>query len=138
VVPEPSLQLKEPQAAARMNQLMGITDWYVMPFISRTISFNRLVAPRIGRPVDEAALVAALPDAKNCVAEIERLHNGNVWLAGDNLTLADLLFAPHLSMFAMTEEGRGILGAHPSLSVWLTRIEARPSMQATTWDRLLT
>ena len=31
VVPGPRLQPEEPRAAARMNQLMGITDWYVMP-----------------------------------------------------------------------------------------------------------
>jgi glutathione S-transferase len=111
VVPEPKLQPAEPRTAARMNQLMGITDWYFMPQVSRTISFNRLVAPRLGRPVNE--------------------------LAGDSISLADLLFAPHLSMFALTEEGNGILGGHPALGAWLARMEARPSMQATTWDKLL-
>ncbi len=137
VLPHPALQPKAPQAAALMNQLMGITDWYVMPQVSRTISFSRLVAPRLGRPVDEAAVATAVPDARNCVAEIARLHDHYAWLAGDSLTLADLLLAPHLSMFAMTAEGNDVLAAHPALTVWLARIEARPSMRATTWDPLL-
>jgi glutathione S-transferase len=137
VVPEPKLQPAEARPAARMNQLMGITDWYFMPQVSRTISFNRLVAPRLGRPVNEDAIAAAIPNARTCTGEIARVLDSNTWLAGDRISLADLLFAPHLSMFALTEEGKGILGGHPALGAWLARMEARPSMQATTWDKLL-
>ena len=56
---------------------------------------------------------------------------------GDALSLADLLLAPHLSMFALALEGAQILREHDNLSRWLARIEARPSMVATTWDKLL-
>jgi glutathione S-transferase len=137
VVPQPPLQPADPRAAARMNQLMGVTDWYFMPQISRPIVFQRLVAPRLGRPVDEASIAAALPNARLCVAEIDRLHDGHTWLAGDSVTLADLVLAPHLAMFAQTEEGKGVLGDHKALTGWLARMEARPSMQATTWDALI-
>ena len=44
---------------------------------------------------------------------------------------------PHLSMFSLAPEGSQILREHENLNAWLARIEARPSMQATTWDRLL-
>ena len=53
------------------------------------------------------------------------------------ISLADLLLAPHLSMFALAPEGAQMLLEHKNLSDWLARIEARPSMKATTWDRLL-
>ena len=59
------------------------------------------------------------------------------WVAGDAISLADLLLAAHLSMFAQAPEGAQILQEHENLRSWLTRMEARPSMQATTWDRLL-
>ena len=52
VVPGPRLQPEEPRAAARMDQLMNITDWYLMPQVSATITFNRVVAPRFNRPVE--------------------------------------------------------------------------------------
>src|SRR5271166_3690572 len=117
VVPGPRLQPEEPRATARMNQLMGITDWYVMPQVSAPITRNRVVAPRFNRPVDEDEIVKAIPNARLCIA--------------------DLLLAPHLSMFAQAPEGAQILQEHENLSRWLARIEARPSMQATTWDRLL-
>ena len=137
VVPGPRLQPEEPRAAARMNQLIGIVDWYLMPQVSRTITFNRVVAPRFNRPADEDAVVKAIPDARNCLAEIGRLLDGHTWIAGDTLSLADLLLAPHLSMFAEAPEGKEILREHENLKQWLARIEARPSMKATSWDRLL-
>jgi glutathione S-transferase len=137
VVPGPRLQPAEPRAAARMNQLIGITDWYLMPQVSRTITFNRVVAPRFNRPVDEGAIAEAIPNARICIGEIDRLLDGHAWMAGDALSLADLLLAPHLSMFAQAPEGAQILQGHGNLNRWLARIEARPSMQATTWDKLL-
>jgi glutathione S-transferase len=137
VVPGPRLQPGEPRAAARMNQVIGITDWYLMPQVSATITFNRVVAPRFNRPVDEEKVVQAVPNARICIAEIARLLDGHTWMAGDALSLADLLLAPHLSMFAQAPEGAQILQEHENLSRWLARIEERPSMQATTWDRLL-
>jgi glutathione S-transferase len=137
VVPGPRLQPKEPRAAARMNQRMGITDWYVMRQVSMPITRNRVVAPRVNRPVDENEIVSAIPAARICIAEIARLLDGHAWMAGDALSLADLLLAPHLSMFAEAPEGAQILQEHENLRRWLARIEACPSMQATTWDRLL-
>src|SRR5215469_7232749 len=137
VIPGPRLQPDDPRAAARMNQLIGITDWYVMPQVSAPITRNRVVAPRFNRPVDEDAIVKAIPNARICIAEIARLLDGATWMAGDTLSLADLLLAPHLSMLALAPEGAAMLREHENLRGWLERIEARRSMQATTWDRLL-
>ena len=120
-----------------MNQLMGITDWYVMRQVSMPITRNRVVAPRVNRPVDEDEIVKAIPNARICVAEIGRLLDRHPWMAGDALSLADLLLAPHLSMFVQAPEGAQILQEHDNLRGWLERIEARPSMRATTWDSLL-
>src|ERR1700746_418505 len=98
VVPGPRLQPEEPRAAARMNQLMGITDWYVTPQVSVPITRNRVVAPRVNRPVDEDAVVKAIPNARICIAEIGRLLDGQPWMAGEAISRPRLLVAPHLSM----------------------------------------
>ena len=137
VVPGPRLQPEEPHATARMNQLMGIADWYLMPQVSMTITFNRVVAPRFNRPVDNEKVAQALPNARICIAEIGRLLDGHNWMTGETISLADLLLAAHLSMFAQAPEGATILREHENLSGWLARMEARPSMVATTWDGLL-
>jgi glutathione S-transferase len=136
-LPGARLQPDDPRAAARMNQVMGITDWYVMPQISSAITFGRVVAPRFNLPVDEARIAQGLPNARSCIAEISRLLDGQPFMAGDQISLADLLLAPHLSMFAEAPESTAILEDHSNLQAWLTRMEARPSMQATRWDRLL-
>jgi glutathione S-transferase len=136
VLPGPRLQPEEPRAAARMNQLMGICDWYVMPQITMTITFNRVVAPHFGYPVDEEKVRQAIPNARRCLGEIARLLDGGPWMAGDAISLADLLLAPHLAMLAQAAEGVPILKEHTNLDSWLARAEARASMQATSWERL--
>ena len=137
VIPEPRLQPQRPREAARMEQVMNVTDWYLMPQVSRPIVFNRVAAPRFGLPVDEEAVAKAIPEARHCIGEIARLLGGNTFMAGDALSLADLLLAPQVSMLALAPEGAAILREHAKLSGWLDRMEARPSMQATVWDRLL-
>jgi glutathione S-transferase len=137
VVPGPRLQPEEQRAAARMNQVMGIVDWYLMPQVGRTIVFNRVVAPRFGMPVNEDAVAKAIPDARHCIGEIARLLDGQTWMAGDAVSLADLLLGPHLSMLAQAPEGAEILRTQTNLAGWLDRMEARASMKATSWDTLL-
>ena len=137
VVPGPRLQPESPRDTARMNQMMGIVDWYLMPQVSRTITFNRVVAPRFGMPVNEDAVAKAIPDARHCIGEVARLLDGQTWMSGDAVSLADLLMAPHLSMLALATEGAAILRAQANLAGWLDRMEARASMKATSWDTLL-
>lgn len=131
VIPSPPLEPADPRLAARMNQIMGINDWYFFPLVGRTIVFNRIVGPKLLRlPVDEAAIAAAVPEGQRCVAELDRLLGEQPFLAGDQLTLADVLLAPQLDFFAATPEGAAIL-AGTRLSTWLARMNKRPSMTAT-------
>lgn len=129
--PQPPFEPVEPRAAARMNQIVGINDWYVFPKVAAVMVFQRLVGPvLLGMPTDEAAVAAAVPEGERCVAELERLLGDQDFLAGDRLTLADLVLAPQLDFLAATPEGAKLLkGA--KLSAWLARMNARPSMQAT-------
>ena len=110
VLSEPSLQPDAPRARARMDQIIGITDCYVMPFITIGISVERLVSQLLwGRGPDEAKVAAALPDARICVRELERLKAGAPYLAGERLSIADLMLASHFDYFAATPEGHDLL-----------------------------
>src|SRR5262245_7050222 len=127
--PGPSLQPTDPRREARMSQLMNIVDWYVFLSLSAAISWERLIVPRrFGRPGDEAKIAAAVPQAQLCVREIERLMDGNAFLADDRPTLADLMLAPHLDYFAMTPEGQSALAPHPRLRDWQQRMATRASV----------
>jgi glutathione S-transferase len=135
--PEPALTPKDPRQAARMDQLMGINDRYVMPQISAPIVFPLVVAPRIGMAGDESRIAEFMPKAEVCIAEIARLLGAQPYMAGEGLSLADLMLAPQLSLLADCAQGQALLAPYPALKAWLERMQARPSMQATTWDRLL-
>ena len=137
IIPEPPLTPTDAKAEARMNQFIGVTDCYVMSDIGRPIVFQRVVAPRNGLPVDEAALAAALPRAAICIDEIARLLGHQSYMAGDALSLADLVLASHLALLATIEEGRALLAGHANLLAWLDRMNARPSMAVTTREALL-
>jgi glutathione S-transferase len=129
--PTPALQPKEPQAIGRMNQLIGINDCYLFPQVARIIVFQRIVGPTLmGLKTDEAACAGAVPDAKRCLGEINRLLGNRKFLAGDQLTLADLMIAPQLYYIAMTPEGSEILKG-TALTDWLGRMNERASMRAT-------
>jgi glutathione S-transferase len=137
VLPEPPLTPVDIREEARMNQVMGITDWYVMPNISAGITFGRLVAPRFGVPVDEKRIADSLAPAAVCVAELARLLGDRTWMAGDSLSLADLILIPHMDFLDQTTEGASLLRPHSGLKAWIDRMNDRPSLRATTWDRLL-
>jgi glutathione S-transferase len=131
VFPEPALQPREPRAIARMNQIIGINDWYFFPKVAAVIVFQRIVGPVLmGRVPDEEAIARALPEARVCVTELARLLGDQAFLAGDALTIADVMLAPQLDFFAATPEGHSLL-AGTALVDWLARMNERPSMQRT-------
>ena len=132
----PSLTPSDPRQAARMDQVMNIVDWYVMPSISGGIGFNRVVKPRFGMPVDEEAVANALPVARTCVAALEEILGANSYFAGDAVSLADLFAYGHFEFFVQTPEGADMLAGSPLLG-WMERMSVRPSVQNTSWNRLL-
>ena len=131
ILPEPRLQPRDPQRAARMNQIIGINDWYFFPKAAATIVFQRIVGPALfGMTADEAVCAAAVPVARVCVEELERLIGTQPFLAGDRLSIADVMLAPQFEYLAATPEGRPMLDG-TRLAAWLARMTSRPSMQAT-------
>ena len=136
IIPEPALAPKDPRAEARMNQLCGVTDWYVMPDVSAGITFGRLVAPKFGMPVDEAKIAAAVPRAAVCMTAIDELMGESPYLAGETVSIADLMLAPQMAFLKETREGETLLAPYPHLQAWIARMNDRPSMKATTWERV--
>ena len=117
---------------------MNVNDWYLFQGAASVIGFQRVVGPKLlGLPTDEAAVAAAVPKTKLAIHEIARLLADHNYLAGDALTLADLIVAPQLDFLRATPEGAMLIEPLGNLCAWLARMNARPSMQATTWERVL-
>jgi glutathione S-transferase len=137
VLPGKSLTPAEPQAAARMDQLMNVNDWYLFHGVASVIAFQLVVGPRImGLKPDEAAIAAALPKARIVIDALARELGARPFFVGDNLSLADVLLAPQLDFMSETPEWAALSAAHANLSAWLVRMRARPSLAATTWERV--
>ncbi|WP_407180400.1 glutathione S-transferase family protein [Bradyrhizobium sp. STM 3562] len=137
VLPSPPLTPDDPKRAARMDQVMNINDWYLFQDVGNVIIFHRVVGPRVmGTTPDEEAIKAAMPKAHVVFAELARLLGQQPYFAGDALSLADLMIAPAMAFFRQTPEWPALGTPHPNLVAWLDRMEGRPSMQATTWERL--
>jgi glutathione S-transferase len=137
VLPQPALTPADPRAAARMDQVMNINDWYLFHGVGNVIVFHRVIAPQLmGLKPDEAAIEAAMPKARTVFGELARLLGEQAFFAGDALSLADLMVAPAVAFFTATPEWAELGLPHANLVAWLNRMEARPSLQATTWERV--
>src|SRR5690348_3192107 len=98
--PVSPLQPTDLHEFARMNQIMGIVDAYAWRAIAAGIVFPRLIAPRLGLKVDEAGIANAVPQARLCLSEFARLLGDQQFMAGERISLADLMVAPLLFYLA--------------------------------------
>ena len=137
VLPTPALTPSDPQRAARMDQVMNVNDWYLFQGVGNVIGFQRIIAPRLlGLPTDDAAIAAAMPRARAVFAELARLLGDQQFFTGDTVSLADLQVAPQIDFLQVTPEWSELGAPHANLAAWLTRMQARPSFIATTWERV--
>ena len=137
VLPTPTLTPASITRAARMDQVMNINDWYLFQGVNNVIGFQRVVAPRLmGLPPDEKLIADAMPKAHAVFGELSRLLGDETFFTGDALSLADIIVVPHLDLLSETPEWQTLTAPVPNLVAWLARMNARPSLQATTWKRL--
>lgn len=122
--PGPALQPADPQALARVDQIMGIVDSYGYWPMVRQVFAPRVFRARAGQPVDEAEIARGLAASSKVLAALEPL-------VSDGLTLADLHLGAMMAYFVLAPEGATALSHHPRLAAWWRRISARPSFAAT-------
>jgi glutathione S-transferase len=125
------------RTAARMDQLMNMNDWYLFQGAGNVITFQRVVAPKLmGLQPDEAAIAAAMPNAHRAFDALARELGDQPYFVGGVVSLADVLLAPQLDFFAATPEWPALTVKNANLVAWLRRMSARPSLEATTWERV--
>lgn len=129
--PGPRLQPADLFERARCNQLISLADAYAYRCLVWDIYVERVERPAEGASPDEAKIAAALPMARTCLAAISELMGEHPWVAGPELSLADLYLAPMIDYFVRAPEGEAMMREHSRLAAWWERIVARPSMAAT-------
>jgi glutathione S-transferase len=137
VMPSPSLTPADVRAAARMDQAMNINDWYMFQGVGNVIGFQRVIAPTfLGLAPDEAIIEGAKPKARQVFTELSRLLGRQTFFAGEKVSLADLMLVPQIDFFSQMPEWSELVVPHANLVAWHERITARPSLIATTWQRV--
>jgi glutathione S-transferase len=138
VLPDPPLTPSDPRAAARMDQIMSINDWYLFQGVNNVIGFQRVVGPTLmGLTPNEDVIAAAMPQAHRVFAALTDLLADQDFFAGPRLSLADLTLIPHMDFLAQTPEWAKLTDGRTNLVAWLSRVNARASVQATTMVRVM-
>ena len=133
----PALTPTDAKAAARMDQVMNVCDWYLFQGVGSVIGFQRVVGPRLlGLQTDESVIAQAMPKAHAVFRELSRLLGDHSYFAGDRLTLADLMIGPQVDFFVQMPEWAPLTADTPNLVAWLARMNERASMKQTTWERV--
>ena len=124
----PALTPEDPKQRARMNQIISIVDYHGYASLIGQIVVQRLFTVLLPNGTDETVIKAGIPKAKLCLQEIERIliAGGGSFLAGNQLSLADLYLVPILFYFRMTPE-KELLAPHPRLEAWWQTMAERPS-----------
>jgi glutathione S-transferase len=126
--PGAALQPGDPQALARMDQVIGIVDAYAYWPLVRQVFSQRVFRPRSGQPGDEAEIARGLQASARVLSALEPLVHDDVT---PEITLADLHLGAMIAYFVQAPEGRQALQGYPRLSQWWARLSARPSFAAT-------
>jgi glutathione S-transferase len=137
ILPQPALTPADSRSAAQMDQLMNINDWYLFQGVASVIGFQRIVGPRLmGLKTDEDAITASMPKAHAVFGELARQLGEKPYFLGESVSLADVMLAPQLDFLRDTPEWETLTSGHENLRSWLNRMNTRPSMIATTWERV--
>lgn len=129
-LPGPRLVPEEPRAAGRMQQVVAVIDSYANAPMVRVL-VQRLVVPMRGGIPDEKVIEEALPGTDLGLDALEAIIDGNRFMAGEAISLADLHLAPLMAYLVATPEGSARLAARPGLSGWWERMAARESIKRT-------
>jgi glutathione S-transferase len=84
-----------------------------------------------GKP-DRATIDAALPEIRKILGAFDRAVGGRDFVAGDSLTLADILLAPMIEYVKAMPEGKDLMASFPDVRRVTDNLAQRPSYVAAT------
>jgi glutathione S-transferase len=113
------------QERARMRQIMRILDNYAYPWLVWGVYVEEMERDRLGGLTREE-----LERASTCLKVLSRLA-ADEYMAGTQLSLADLWALPMLAYLDLAPAGHRLLQDMPKLAAWLGRMQRRPSVIAT-------
>jgi glutathione S-transferase len=124
----PALVPTEPRALAKFEQAASVEYAQFDPVVSAIVS-EKIFKPRYGQTTNEALVTELVARLEIKLSGYEVILGKQKYLAGDELTLADLFHLPYGSLLFDTLNLGGLEG-RPNLQRWWKDISARPTWQA--------
>jgi glutathione S-transferase len=129
--PGPALQPADPKELARMDQWLSAVSDYCYQAMIREIVIQRVLVPLRGGKPDQAMIAAAWPKVEYQLSVLDQAVAKSPYLAGNSLSLADLMLLPIIFYVKVQPEGGPLMAKNKALSAWFDRMAARPSFGAT-------
>jgi glutathione S-transferase len=125
------LQPTDAKACAKGNHILGVMDAYAYRALVWDIYVERVVAVKEGGETNDEKIAAALPLALMCMVELDRLCEGNGYMVGSQVSIADLYVAPMFVSFTQAYEADPLMDRCRKLTDWWHRFSVRESMVRT-------
>lgn len=126
----PSLRPARPYEAAVADMVVQAAANYFYPSGVMGVFFGEAYVKANGGTPNLDAVAAAADASAPFLAFLEN-HISGPWIAGGILSAADLVTAPMIHNFTLSDTGRTRLKAYPAITGWFDRISRRSSFLAT-------
>lgn len=130
IYPGTQLTPANPADRARMNQIISIIDYHGYASMIGQIVVQRLFTAITKQPTDMSIVEAGKPKAELCLNEFQRIMGNNPYLAGPQISLADLYLLPVIHYVTMTPE-KSLMESRPLLMRWWQSMNQRKAVSNT-------
>ncbi len=130
VLPGKSLVPATPQDRARMDVIIGLVDSYGYGALLGGVVAYHLFPDFVGGK-NEAARAAGLATGRTLLAYAMKTKGASPFLAGDEVSIADLYLAPLAFYVSLTPDKERLFDM-PGFSEWWATVQALPSFTTTT------
>jgi glutathione S-transferase len=129
--PGPSLLATNARQRATMEQWVSLINCHGYDAMVRRYVLQYVFPKGADGKPDRAVIDAAIPDIRAQLEVLDRAYGPRNVLAGDTVTMADLLFAPIVFYLGMFPETKALLAQLPNVTRAHAWIAARPSFRTT-------
>lgn len=127
--PGPKLIPEGPLEAALVEQWVSygnakVDHWIMRQFVVPSVFFDKEKGP------DTAKINGALPEIDKVAKALDTQLTKTAYIAGPNLTYADLHILPMLATAMLYPQTKDILSKYPALSAYIAKLTERASFKA--------
>jgi len=118
---------------AKFEQAASIEVADFDPYVSG-YNIEKIFKPAVGVAGDDTVASTHFENMSKKLDGYERILTKTKWLAGDEITLADLFHLPHATLLPQDDTNPLLDPKRPHVFNWWKELTALPSWQAVRWD----